>query len=69
MATPSSDTGKHPDPQGEPAGHLDIPPERRALHKAHAAVLAKTARRVALELPFQADVDDFRRVLAAGARP
>jgi hypothetical protein len=30
-------------------------------------MLAQTARRVALELPFSADVDDFRRVLAAGA--
>jgi hypothetical protein len=68
MANPSSDAGKLPDRQSEPASHLDIPPERRALHKAHAAMLAETARRVALEVPFGADVDDFRRVLAAGAK-
>jgi hypothetical protein len=69
MATPSSDTEKRTGAQSEPAGHLDIPAERRALAKAHAAVLAETARRVVLEVPFGADVDDFRRVLAAGARP
>lgn len=51
------------------AGYLDMPPERRALAKAHAAMLSKTAGRVALELPMSADVDDFRRVLAAGAKP
>jgi hypothetical protein len=32
-------------------------------------MLAETARRVALEVPFSADVDDFRRVLAGDARP
>jgi hypothetical protein len=55
--------------QAEPASHLDIPPERRVLAKAHAALLSETARRVVLEVPFGADVDDFRRVLAAGAKP
>jgi len=30
-------------------------------------MLADTAGRVALELPLSADVDDFRRVLAAAA--
>lgn len=73
MANPSSDaekrTGAQTGVQAEPASHLDIPAERRALHKAHAALLAETARRVVLEVPFGADVDDFRRVLAAGARP
>ena len=69
MANPSSDAEKRAEVQAEPASHLDIPPERRALAKAHAAMLAETARRVALELPFGADVDDFRRVLAGGARP
>jgi hypothetical protein len=73
MANPSSDAEKRTKVQtganAEPAGHLDMPPERRALAKAHAAMLAETARRVALELPFGADVDDFRRVLAGGARP
>ena len=68
MSNPSSDTEERTGAQVEPASHLDIPAERRALHKAHAALLAETARRVALEVPFGADVDDFRRVLAAGAR-
>jgi hypothetical protein len=54
-------------PGAEPAAYLDMPQERRALAKAHAAMLAETAGRVALELPLSADVDDFRRVLAAGA--
>jgi hypothetical protein len=49
------------------ASGLDIPAERRALAKAHAALLAETAARVALTLPFSADVDDFRRVLAQQA--
>ena len=53
----------------EVAAYLDMPDERRALAKAHAAMLAKTAGRVALELPMSADVDDFRRVLAEGAKP
>lgn len=47
----------------EPAPYLDMPPERRALAKAHAALLSKTADRIARELPIGADVDDFRRVL------
>jgi len=45
-----------------------MPPERRAAAKAHAALLAKTADRIARELPFSADVDDFRRVLVAEAK-
>lgn len=53
----------------EIAAYLDMPPERRALAKAHAAMLSRTAARVALDLPMSADVDDFRRVLAAGAKP
>ena len=53
----------------EPGAGLDMPDERRASARAHAALLAETARRVALELPMSADVDDFRRVLAAGAKP
>jgi hypothetical protein len=48
---------------------LSMPDEHRARAKAHAAALAETAARVALELPMSADVDDFRRVLAAGAKP
>jgi hypothetical protein len=55
---------------GQQAGDgLDIPEERRALARAHAALLAQTASRIAVELPMSADVDDFRRVLAAGAKP
>jgi hypothetical protein len=53
----------------EIAGYLDMPPESRALAKAHAAMLSQTAGRVALALPMSADVDDFRRVLAAEAKP
>ena len=51
------------------AAHLDMPPERRAAAKAHAALLSRTAGRIALELPFGADVDDFRRALTEGAKP
>lgn len=54
---------------GEAAGYLDMPAERRALAKAHASMLSATAGKVALTLPIGADVDDFRRVLAAGAKP
>ena len=46
----------------------DMPPERRAAAKAHAALLSRTADRVARELPMSADVDDFRRVLAQEAK-
>jgi hypothetical protein len=64
------------DPKAQPtpaladdvAAYLDMPPERRANAKAHAALLSKTAGKVALELPLSADVDDFRRVLVAGAK-
>jgi hypothetical protein len=59
-------------PAGSPAqdvaAYLDMPPERRAAAKAHVAVLAATAGKVALELPLGADVDDFRRVLVAEAK-
>ena len=51
------------------ADDLDMPPERRALAKAHAAMLSATARKVSRTLPLSADVDDFRRVLAAEAKP
>ena len=61
-------------PQSPPASediaaYLDMPPERRAAAKAHAALLSRTAGRIALELPFGADVDDFRRALTEGAKP
>jgi hypothetical protein len=65
MTSPTSD----PSPaSAEPAAYLDMPPERRAAAKAHAALLANTADRIARELPFSADVDDFRRVLVAEAK-
>ena len=69
MADASSGADKGSPANGESAHDLDMPPERRALAKAHTAMLAETARKVALQIPFQADVDDFRRVLVAEARP
>jgi hypothetical protein len=69
MPQSSSNSAPGPAQEEEPAAHLDMPPERRARARAHAAMLAQTAARVALELPMSADVDDFRRVLAARARP
>ena len=61
-------TGKQQDKATtEVAPYLDMTPEQRANAEAHAALLAKTAARVAVELPLSADVDDFRRVLAARA--
>ena len=56
-------------PAADAAPYLDMPPERRAAAKAHAALLSRTADRVARELPMSADVDDFRRALAQGAKP
>jgi hypothetical protein len=69
MTEPSRDAPKPAAASDEPAAYLDMPAERRTLAKAHAAMLAETAGRVALELPFSADVDDFRRVLVGEARP
>ena len=68
MATSRTDTPASPDGDTT-AAYLDMPPERRTLAKAHAATLSATAGKVALELPIGADVDDFKRVLAEGARP
>jgi hypothetical protein len=50
-----------------PALYLDIPDARREAAAAHVAMISATARKVALDLPLQADVDDFRRVLIASA--
>jgi hypothetical protein len=70
MATSSKPSSPSATPVGEDvAVNLDMPPERRATAKAHAALLSRTAGKVALELPFSADVDDFRRVLVAEAKP
>jgi len=65
MTTPTSDASPA---SAEPAAYLEMPPERRAAAMAHAALLAKTADRIARELAFSADVDDFRRVLVEEAR-
>jgi hypothetical protein len=51
------------------AARLDLPPERLALARQHAALLGKTAEKVAVGLPLTTDVDDFRRVLTREARP
>ncbi len=52
-----------PPAPNEPAAYLDMPAERRGAAKSHVAILSATMRRIAAEIPFQADVDDFRRVL------
>jgi hypothetical protein len=67
MASPKAP--QSPPTSADIAAYLDMPPERRAAAKAHAALLSRTAGRIALELPFGADVDDFRRALAEGAKP
>jgi hypothetical protein len=69
MAASGNTTAAAPQDGKQAGGALDIPEERRALAKAHAALLAETAARIAVELPMSADVDDFRRVLAAEAKP
>lgn len=50
-----------------PAAYLNMPADRRAAAEATVTMLVATAQRVADELPLQADVDDFRRVLVAEA--
>jgi hypothetical protein len=67
MASPKPE--QSPPAAAETAAYLDMPPERRAAAKAHAALLSQAAGRVALQLPIGADVDDFRRVLVQGAKP
>jgi glucose-6-phosphate 1-dehydrogenase len=67
MASPKAP--QSPPTSEDIAAYLDMPPERRAAAKAHAALLSQTAGRIALELPFGADVDDFRRALTEGAKP
>jgi hypothetical protein len=52
-----------------PACDLKMPPERRAAAKAHAAMLSQAAGKIASQLPLGADVDDFRRLLSAQAKP
>jgi glucose-6-phosphate 1-dehydrogenase len=67
MASPKA--SQSPSASEDVAAYLDMPPERRVAAKAHAALLSQTAGRIALELPFGADVDDFRRVLTQEAKP
>ena len=66
--TPMATSPAKPADPAEPAAYLDMPSERRASAKAHAAMLSATMRKVAADTPFQADVDDFRRVLTAESR-
>lgn len=60
-----------PDPQktgtkpAGPAAYLDMPEDRRTAAEANARMLVASAQKVADQLPLQADVDDFRRVLVA----
>jgi hypothetical protein len=51
----------------EPGAFLDLTDEQRRANKAHVAAITETVRRVALTLPLQADVDDFRRTLINAA--
>jgi len=69
MAPTPSDAPTNAPAADEAAAYLDMPAERRALAKAHAAMLSATAGQVAIALPMSADVDDFRRVLAQEAKP
>ena len=69
MATAPQSAATNTAADTQPASYLDMPSERRTLAKAHAAMLSATAGKVALALPIGADVDDFRRVLAAEAKP
>lgn len=69
MAQSPAPQASSPSAPEEPAAYLDMPADRRAAAKAHAANLSRTAGKVALELPLGADVDDFRRVLNTEAKP
>jgi hypothetical protein len=69
MAEQTIDPQPGPAAEPDPAAGLEMPPERRRAAKAQAALLADTAAKVAAELPLSADVDDFRRILTAAARP
>ena len=53
-------------PNSASAAYLDMPVERRVAAMAHAATLSVSMRKLAAEIKFTADVDDFRRVLSAG---
>jgi hypothetical protein len=52
----------------DPAAHLvHMPQDRRDAAKAHIATVTATVRKVAMDVPLTADIEDFRRVLAAHA--
>ena len=70
-ATQASNTLRSVSGRAAPPGSArrKAPPERRTAAAAHAARLSRSAGRIALELPIGADVDDFRRVLVAEAKP
>jgi hypothetical protein len=51
----------------EPAPFLDLTEDQRKANKAHVAGVTETVRKVALDLPLSADVDDFRSVLVTSA--
>ena len=42
---------------------IAVPKERRALIETQVGQLSATARRIAIELPFSADVSDYLRIL------
>jgi hypothetical protein len=69
MAQPKQDAPMGNRLAVEPAAYLDMPAERRTAAQTQAAILSTTAGAVALELPLGADVDDFRRLLMAEAKP
>ena len=69
MATSEREASRSGPEPVDIADDLMMPPERRALAKAHAALLSAAARKVSRTLPMSADVDDFRRVLAREAKP
>jgi len=69
MPEPTIDPPPEPAAEAGPGTGLQMPPERRRAAKAHAALLSAAAVKVAADLPLSADVDDFRRILLAEARP
>ena len=69
MAQDRNEAHSQASPEQGPAAYLKMPPERRRAAMTHAAQLSQTAGRIAAALPLSADVDDFRRVLVAEAKP
>jgi hypothetical protein len=69
MAQDPEEAHSKPAAKEGPAPDLDMPPERRSAAVAHAALLSRTASTILSDLPLSADIDDFRRVLVAEAKP